>query len=73
MTTAPEAPPAPPSDAELLDAFVTSVDEALEQIDADPEMTATDQLSTLVVGAARGVMPLLRVERDRLAAEDART
>jgi hypothetical protein len=62
----------PMSDAQMLDAFVTAVDDALVAIDAEDvvELSATEQLATLAVGVVRGFMPVLRDERDRMVAED---
>lgn len=58
---------------ELLDAFVTSVEGALERIDEREKglepLPPGEQLAVLAVGVVRGCLPMLRDERDRQRAE----
>jgi hypothetical protein len=63
-------------DLEMIEAVVDSLDSALEQIDATvtvpgaaPSMAPVSQLACIGVAVVRGVLPIVRQERDRMRAE----
>jgi hypothetical protein len=58
------APDVDTNDLELLDAVVTNLAGALDKIDGDSLLSPGEQLAVLAVAVVRGVLPLLRQERD---------